>query len=230
MPAPKPHKLQKPKRKDPGTILKRSLSSITVSLARFRKRRSSSSGTKTQSSVITATHENICDLGQNRVSTRVLIEIKEYSPSLEISIGSIMSMNPETKYTGCWSSGTKSTSSLSSGSNMETDMHIPRKFLRPITPLSSDASLDDELQGRNFHFPAKLPEFQRMNMQDDFIKSLIRKLTRERRETKLVLRGSKRHRCLATVRRVMDSGWIIQSQVLGKLKQGRKRKLDEQSI
>ncbi|KAF7955997.1 hypothetical protein EAE96_004918 [Botrytis aclada] len=90
-------------------------------------------------------------------------------------------------------------------------------------------SSDEESQGRNIHFPAQLSEFQRMNMQDDLIKSLISKLTKERREEKAVLRGSRRHRYLATVKKVMDSGWIIQSQVLEKLKRGRKRKLDEQS-
>ncbi|TEY79891.1 hypothetical protein BOTCAL_0040g00060 [Botryotinia calthae] len=225
----KPHKLQKSKRKQPSTILKRPLSSITLSLARFKKRRPSSSRTKARSPVITAALRNISDPGQNRVPTGVFIEIKEYSPALEISIRPITATNPETKYTSRWSSRTTVTSSLPSVINMETDMYIPREFLQPISSLSSDLSSDEELQGRNIDFPTKLPELQRMNMQDNFIKSLIIKLTRERRETKLVLRGSKRHRCLATVKRVMDSGWIIQSQVLDKLKRGRKRKLDEQS-
>ncbi|KAF7934862.1 uncharacterized protein EAE98_002907 [Botrytis deweyae] len=225
-----PHKLQKSKRKDRSTILKRSLSSITPSLARFGKRRSSSLGIKPQDSIITAALQRIYDPSQNRDATGVSIKVRENSPALEISMGSITATNPKTKYTSRWISCTKATSSLSGSPNMQTDLQIPRNSLQITPSLSSDMSSDEEIGGRNIQLPAKLPERHRMNIQDNFIKSLISKLTKERREKKLILRGTRRDRYLDSVKRVMDSGWVIQSQVLDKLKRGRKRKLDEQSI
>ncbi|TGO49095.1 hypothetical protein BCON_0221g00060 [Botryotinia convoluta] len=169
------------------------------------------------------------DPGQNRAATGVSIKMREDSPALEISMRLITATKPKTKKTSRWSSRTKATSSLSGFPNMETDMHIPRNSLQTIPSLSSNMSPDEGLESRSIHFPAKLLEYQRMTMQDNFIKSLISKLTKERREKKLVLRGSRRYRYLATVKRVMDSGWVVHSQVLEKFKRGRKRKLDEQS-
>lgn len=225
-----PHKLQNSKRKDRSTILKRSLSSIIPSLARFRKIRSSSSRFKPQDSIITAALQREYNPGQNCAATGVSIKIREDLSALEISMGSNTATKPETNYTSRWSSCTKATLSISGFPNRETDMHIPRNSLPTIPSRSSDMSSDEEFGGRSIRFPAKLPELHRINIQDNFIKSLISKLTRERREKKLVLRGSRRYRYLATVKRVMDNGWDIQSQVLDKLKRGRKRKLDEQSV
>ncbi|TGO07973.1 hypothetical protein BTUL_0233g00060 [Botrytis tulipae] len=219
----------KSKRKDRSTILKRSLASITLSLARFRKRRSSSLRIEPQDSIITAALRRRYDPSQNRAATGVSIKIREDLPTLEISMGPNTATKPETNYTSRWSSRTKATSSPSGFPNMETNMHIPRDSLQTILSLSPDMSSDEGIEGRSIHFPAKLPELHRMNIQDNFIKSLISKLTKERREKKLVLRGSRRYRYLATVKIVMDGGWDIQSQVLDKLKGGRKRKLDEQS-
>ncbi|THV51522.1 hypothetical protein BGAL_0108g00180 [Botrytis galanthina] len=218
------------KRKDRSTILKRSLSSIIPWLARFRKRRPSSSRIKPQDSIITAALQRGYDPGQNRTATGVSIKIREDSSALEISMGSNTATTPETNYTSRWSSCTKATLSISGFPNMETDMHVRRNSLPTIPSLSSDMNSNEEIGGHSIHFPAKLPELHRINIQDNFIKSLMSKLTKERREKKMVLRGSRRYRYLATVKRVMDNGWVIQSQVLDKLKRGRKRKLDEQSV
>ncbi|TGO35345.1 hypothetical protein BHYA_0161g00080 [Botrytis hyacinthi] len=219
----------KSKRKDRSTALKMTLSSITSSLARFRKRQSSTSRIKPQDSINADAFQRKYDTGQNRAATGVSIKTREYFPTLEISMGPNTEKKLETDHTSRWSSRTEATSSSSGFPDMETNMHMPRDSVQTIPSLSSDMSSDDEIGGRSIHFPAKLPELHRMNIQDNFIKSLISKLTKERREKKLVLRGSRRYRYLATVKRVMDSGWDIQSQVLDKLKRGRKRKLDEQS-
>ncbi|KAF7939080.1 uncharacterized protein EAE97_007161 [Botrytis byssoidea] len=224
-----PHKLQKSKRKDRSTILRRSLFSITPSLATFRKTRSSSSRIKPQNSIDAAVLRRRYHPGQNRAAPEVSIKIREYLPKLEIFMGPNTATKPEINHKSRWSSRAKATSSSSCLPNMETDMNIPRDSLRTIPSLSSDVSSDEEIGGRSIHFPAKLPELHRINVQDNFIKSLISKLTKERRERKLVLRGSRRYKYLATMKRVMDNVWDIQSQVLDKLKGGRKRKLDEQS-
>ncbi|KAF7877337.1 hypothetical protein EAF04_001019 [Stromatinia cepivora] len=227
------HRIQEPKRKETSTILKKSFSYVTSHLTRSQQNPSSIPTTKLEESVISTGVQDKSKASQSPTFTREITEPgEEDTLTVGVSIATTSVSKPEIHNTTpkITYPYTDTISLLSSTSQLQENMHmhIQQNISQTIGPLSSSTSTDEGYERRSINTTTTTPEQQRRNMQDMFIKSLISKLTKERREAKMKLRSSRRRRYLAAVKKIVRKGWSTRPQIPMKSQLGRKRKLDEQ--
>ncbi|KAJ8067952.1 hypothetical protein OCU04_003534 [Sclerotinia nivalis] len=227
------HRTQKPKRKETSTILKKSFSCLTSYLTRSQQNPPASPTTKLEESVISTAVQGKSKARRRPTLTGEIIELAgENALTVGVSTATTSVSKPETYNTTpkiihpC----TDTASSFSSTSQLQASMHThtQQTISQTLDSLSPSTSTDERYERHSINTTTTTPENQKRNMQEMFIKSLISKLTKERREAKLKLRSSRRSRYLAAVKKIVKKGWSTRPQIPMKSQLGRKRKLDEQ--
>ncbi|APA15734.1 predicted protein [Sclerotinia sclerotiorum 1980 UF-70] len=224
------HKVQKPEKKETSTILKRSFSSLASYLKRSQQKPSASSTRKLEGSIISTTTQGESTASRYPSPTREIIELLEGNAlTIDVSPATTSAAKPETHQTTskiknpCTETAASSSHNLTSAlqANMHKDTHIQQTIPQPTNSLSPSTSTSTGTEERDKQLTTTTSENQKRNIQELFIKSLISKLTKERREAKMKVRNSRRIRYLAAMRKIVRKGWSSRTHA------GRKRKLDE---
>ncbi|CAD6449076.1 d987240e-c4f8-4dc8-b575-b4d47af2371f [Sclerotinia trifoliorum] len=226
--------LQKPERKEANTILKTSFSCLASYLTGSRHNPSASPTTELEESVVSTAVQGELTASRCPSPTRELIELAEknaLTAGLSVSTATTSMANSETQNTTpkvtspCRDTASSSSSTSALQASMHT--HIQHPILQPTDYLSPSTSTDERDESHSTNITITTPD-QKRNIQEIFIKSLISKLTKERREAKMKLRTSRRIRYLAAVNKIVRRGWSGRPHVMMGSRLGRKRKLDEQ--
>lgn len=147
---------------------------------------------------------------QSRIPTEEIIGFKNESQVVDSSTAVAASTskpkthtpNPTTLQTKC----TLAFKGSQKSQELETKMHhnTPSQSIESQLP---NTTKEVENDTRGINTTATAIEKHKRDVQDMFIKSLISKLTKERREAKLRLTSSRRSRYLIAVKRIVRKGW-----------------------